>query len=509
MTPAPRIVYLVGAGPGDPGLITVRGLKLLRLADVVVHDRLIPHSLLAKVRPDARLIDVGKTPDRPGISQEQINAILVDEARAGRSVVRLKGGDPFVFGRGFEELTACREAGISCVVVPGVSSAIAAPAAAGIPITHRGIARSVAIVTARSGDDGKPAMRNFTALAEMDTLIVLMGRAGLREFVDGLVASGKSPDTPAACIERGTMPQQQVVRATLTALPDAADRANLQPPIVTVIGDVAALGTIEIGEALSGASFDRPLAEKRVVVTRADSSSSQLVGLLNGHGATVIECPLIRIAYPPRHEAFAGALNRLQSYDWLVLTSLHAARALRRALREANLDARALAGCKIASIGPATTRALRRIGITPDLVPTEHTADAFVEALSLFIHSKRILLLRSDIALAKLPRRLRDLGATVDEVVAYQTRPATPSAAAIAEMHEGADAIVFCSPSAVHRYVELNLPAIGAAIACIGPTTAQAARDAGLSVDLVAQPHTSQGLVHALIDHFQPIGAHL
>ncbi len=509
MNVTPGTVYLVGAGPGDPGLITVRGLAFLRRADVVVHDRLIPRELLREVRPDARLIDVGKTPDRLGVTQEQINAILIEEAQTGHTVVRLKGGDPFVFGRGFEELAACRAAGIRCVVIPGVTSAIAAAAAAGIPVTHRGTSQSVAIVTARTGDDADSPIHNFAALAETDTLVVLMGRAGLREFTESLMAAGKALTTPAACIERGTTPRQRVVRATLETLADAADRDGLKPPVVTVIGDVAALRADDLEGAFPAAFVeDDPLAGKRIVVTRADSSSSRLVALLRDEGATVIECPLIRIVYPRRQEAFVAALAHIDKCHWIVLTSIHAVRALGRALREANLDTRALASCKIAAIGPATARALQQIGLMPDLIPNDHTAGALAVTLGPLVDGKRVLLPRSDIASSELPRRLRDFGATVDEVVAYHTRPAEPSTVATTAIREGVDAVVFCSPSAVRRFIELGLDANGATVACIGPTTAQAARDAGLSVDVIARPHTSTGIVTALNDHFSQVGAH-
>lgn len=240
MSIAAGTVYLVGAGPGDPGLITVRGLRLLRAADVIVHDRLVARELLDEARETAELIDVGKAPGRHRFAQEWINAMLIDRARQGMSVVRLKGGDPFVFGRGFEELSACRAAGIECAVVPGVSSAVAGPAAAGIPITCRQTARSVAIVTGQvAGDSSAPAL-DYHALAAMDTVVVLMGRAVLGDLTKALLAAGRSPDTPAACIERATTPDQRVSVATLGTIAETADRDGLRAPVITVIGAVAA-----------------------------------------------------------------------------------------------------------------------------------------------------------------------------------------------------------------------------------------------------------------------------
>ena len=240
MKPQDGMVYLVGAGPGDPELITVRGLKLLRQADVVVYDRLIAPELLDEVRHDAETINVGKSRGAHRMPQDRINALLVEQARAGRMVVRLKGGDPFVFGRGYEELTACREAGIPCVVIPGITSALAAPAAAGIPVTCRELVRSVAIVTPATASEGHVPPLDFGALAKIDTLVILMGRATLPELADALMAAGRAPSTPAACIEWATTPRQRVVTADLATLADAADAAGLGAPVVTVVGQVAA-----------------------------------------------------------------------------------------------------------------------------------------------------------------------------------------------------------------------------------------------------------------------------
>jgi uroporphyrin-III C-methyltransferase len=239
-------VYLVGAGPGDPGLITVHGYSLLTQADVVIHDRLIPHELLAAVRPDAEIIDVGKAPGKHPHAQTWINAMLVARALDAKSVVRLKGGDPFVFGRGYEELHACRVAGVPCMVVPGVSSAIAGPGAAGIPVTHRGLVRSVAIITATVAEDDSPEPLDYRALANMDTVVILMGRTRLEEVATGLLLAGKSPECPAACIQNATTPEQRVVWGSLNTIAARADLAGLESPVVTVIGPVASLGRAEI-----------------------------------------------------------------------------------------------------------------------------------------------------------------------------------------------------------------------------------------------------------------------
>lgn len=250
MSTAPGTVFLVGAGPGDPGLITVRGLRLLQQADVVLYDRLIPKELLAETKPGAELVDVGKAPGQHRFAQPWINALLVSGAREGQSVVRLKGGDPFVFGRGYEELLACRDAGVNCLVIPGVSSAIAGPAAAGIPITQRGVVQTVAIVTAQVAKDGSHPPLDYAALAAMDTVVVLMGRAKLSELTRGLMAAGKSPACPAACVQNATTDEQRVVRSTLGQLAEAVDRAGLKSPVVTVVGEVAACAATSEQHAL-------------------------------------------------------------------------------------------------------------------------------------------------------------------------------------------------------------------------------------------------------------------
>jgi uroporphyrinogen III methyltransferase/synthase len=495
-------VFLVGAGPGDPGLITVRGRDLLRIADVVVHDRLIGRELLAEASPEAELVDVGKTPGRHRVPQERINEIIVDRARRGWTVVRLKGGDPFVFGRGFEEWTACREAGVDCVVVPGVSSALAAPAAAGIPVTCRGVAGSVAIVTAENAADVGPAF-DATVLARIDTVVVLMGRARLAEITRSLMQAGKDPSTPAACIERATTPRQRVTVATLASIAEAAERDGLCAPIVTVVGEVAAFAA----EAAAREGF--PLTGKRIVITRPRSASSELERRLCRAGATTIHCPIIKIIYPAANDALDEAVRGIDRYQWVVFSSVHGVVGFFKRLIALGLDARALGVCKVAAVGPATEKKLLRQGIRPDLVPPAYTGDALARALfeSSGASPGRMLFPRGDIALRTIPEALRRGGAVVDEVVVYSTVDATPSRATCNLIREGVDAIVFCSPSAVRRFEALGLNAGDATIACIGPTTASAAREMGLEVEVVPDEHTGDGLVAALERYFAEVGA--
>jgi uroporphyrinogen III methyltransferase/synthase len=499
MKPTKGIVYLVGAGPGDPELITVRGRRLLKRADVIVHDRLIPLELLGIARRNAEIIDVGKTPNQPAPSQERINAILVDRAVRGRTVVRLKGGDPFVFGRGGEEQAACEAAAIPCIVVPGVSSAIAGPASLGIPLTQRGLARGIAIVTGRTGD-GELAL-DFGALAAIDTVVVLMGRADLRIVADRLIAAGKPPQTPAACVERATTPQQRHVFADLASLASAAEAADLKAPVVTVIGDVVRLGRDVIDSGLASAM---PLYGRRIVLTQAASSASDLRRRLSDRGARVIAAPLIRIEYLEPDSELDGAIENIANYDWIVFTSQHAVRALARRLRARGWDARKLSAAHIAALGPATARGLRRQGLIADLIAEPHTADALAAMLGPKSARARILWPSGNRAPQRLADDLRSAGALVDAPVAYRTVDAAPPASLARDLARGVDAVVFASPTAVNRFVALGLVAnlpLGT-IVCIGPTTAAAARDAGLTVDAVASDHTAKGIVNALEELF-------
>lgn len=500
-------VYLVGAGPGDPGLITVRGRHLLRRANVVVHDRLIGHELLREIGAGVQVIDVGKAPGAHRYSQHEINELLVHHAQAGRSVVRLKGGDPFLFGRGWEELSACREAGVSCIVVPGVTSAIAAPAAAGIPVTLRNTARSFAVVTAKTdAGDGAKAL-DYDALARLDTVVILMGRSLLTQVTRGLVAAGRSPDTPAACIERGTTSSQRQVIATLGTIAACADREGLRAPVVTCVGDVAACGLVRPKPNVTEGG--RPLESKRIVLTKASSSSNSMIRLLQSAGATTVECPMIRIENIGPSARLNQTLGSLGQVDWIVFTSVHGVRGFFKRLRMIGTDARALAACRIAAVGPATARSLGRFGLVADFVPGSHCAEGLISAFSdrIRLPGSRILLARGDIAGRELPDELRRAGVVVSEAVMYRTLPATPTESQLEAIRRKNDAIVFCSPSAVRQFVSLGFGADGAVVACIGPTTAAAARDAGLPVDVVAEKYSATGLVEALERFFTRVRA--
>ncbi|MCH7608319.1 MAG: uroporphyrinogen-III C-methyltransferase [Chloroflexi bacterium] len=496
------IVYIVGAGPGDPGLITVKGADALRRADVVVYDRLSSPQLLDLAPPSAKLVFMGKEPDTPGAFQEQINRTLAKAALDGKTVVRLKGGDPFVFGRGGEEAAALRAAGVRFEVVPGITSAIAVPAYAGVPVTQRGVASAFTVVTG-SEDPSKPeSALDWDALAKTPgTLVVLMGWRPLSGIVRSLLANGRSPETPVAVTQWGTLPKQRTVAGTLADIIAKGDAAGLTSPVVTVIGDVAGLR-----EGLRW--FDTgPLFGMRVLVTRSRQQAGVLGQLLSAEGAEPIELPTIEIAPLEDFGALDDALERIGSYAWAVFTSTNGVDAAFGRLAEGGRDARGLGGVRVAAIGPATAAALAHRGIIADYVPDTFTTEAVAEGFGdLDVDGARVLLLRADIAPDALPEGLRRLGAEVDSVAAYRTlKPSGASERARELLGSGSiDVATFTSSSTVRNLVELlgrdRALLDGIRIASIGPVTSAAARELGLRVDVEAREHTVPGLVRALVD---------
>lgn len=484
----PGTAYLVGAGPGDRGLMTLRAVELLESADVVLFDKLIPADALAGVRADAELIDVGKIGGGHQVPQEQTTALLVEHCLAGSSVVRLKGGDPFVFGRGGEEAQACRAAGVPFEVVPGVTAGVAAPAYAGIPVTQRGVSPAVAFVTGHE-DPAKPETQiDWPALAAFPgTLVFYMGVRQLPRISSQLVAGGRSPDQPAAIVERGTFGDQRSIVATLGTLPAQAQAAGIRAPAITLIGDVAALG-----DELAWLEQARPLGGLTVAVTRARAQASALAGRLRALGATAIETPAIRI------EPLEATLPDLRTFDLLCVTSPNGA----ARLLELVPDARALAGPVIAAIGPGTARALRAGGVAADVVPPRSIAESLVEALR-EVPVTRALVARAEEARDVLPDALRERGAEVEILPLYRTvseRLAPEEAAAALE----ADYATFTSASSVRFFLEAAGGADvvrdgGARLVSIGPVTSEALRAAGLEPDVEATQHDPDGLVDALL----------
>jgi uroporphyrinogen III methyltransferase/synthase len=476
-------VYLVGAGPGDPGLLTRRGESLLRAADVVVYDRLASAALLELAGPDAELVDVGKAPGRAALSQEQINELLVTRARDGGAVVRLKGGDPFVFGRGGEEAEACITAGVPFEVVPGVTSAIAAPAYAGIPVTHRGVSTHFTVVTGHEDPTKNGTDVDWDALARVGgTLVILMGAGRVAEVTKALIAGGRDSDTPAAAVRWGTRPEQRTVRATLGTIADT----GVEAPSAIVVGDVA---------ALDFAWFERtPLFGRTVVVTRAREQASELRTRLEAMGAAVIELPAITIV------PVDFVLPDLVTFSWVVFTSVNGVEAFfERGLRPGGRDARALAPVKIAAIGTGTAQALAQRGVRPDLVPARFVAEALLDEFP--PGTGRVLLARAEVARDVLPEGLAQKGYDVEVLTVYRTAMAEPDPGALAQLRAGVDAITFTSSSTVTNFCDAagQLPDPQPVVVSIGPVTSATARARGLRVDAEADPHTIEGLLTALV----------
>jgi uroporphyrinogen III methyltransferase / synthase len=496
MAALPGVVYLVGAGPGDPGLMTVRGAELVASADVILHDRLIPKAALNGAREDAELIYVGKRPGAPEVPQAEIESTMVEQARAGRSVVRLKGGDPFVFGRGGEEAEALAAAGVQFEVVPGVTAGVAAPAYAGIPVTHRHEASAVAFVAAHEDPSKDGSALDWDALARFPgTLVLYMGVKRLPDAAARLIAAGRDGEEPAVAVERGTTPVQRTVSATLADLPEAVADAGISPPAIVLIGPVAArretIGWLE----------RRPLFGLRVVVTRARAQASGLAATLVALGAEVIELPAIRVVPRIDSAEVRDAVGAIHSYALICLTSPNGVRFLFEALGAAGLDARALANATVAAIGPGTAGALAERGIRADVVPERSVAEALVESLvDVDVAGRPVLVARAAEARDVLPDALRERMAKVDVVALYETVAEDPDPEALAAAGS-ADYVTFTSSSTVKNFVAAvgdDFPA-RARIVSIGPVTSEAIREAGLSVDAEAESHDPDGLVEALL----------
>ena len=483
-------VYLVGAGPGDPGLLTARALELIATADVILHDRLIPPGALAHARAGAELLFVGKQGGAAAVPQEHTEALMVDRARAGANVVRLKGGDPFVFGRGGEEAAALRAAGIDFEVVPGITSGIAAPAYAGIPVTHRERSSAVALITGHE-DPAKPdTALDWDALARFPgTLVFYMGVRHLGTIAGSLLGAGRSPDEPAAVIERGTLPDQRVLIATLATIAARAVQAGVQAPAITVVGAVAALGE-QLDWVVRG-----PLAGRTVAVTRARAQASGLAQRLRRLGARVIEAPTIRTV------SLAAEVPDLSGYDLVCLTSPNGAHELFARLAASGRDARSLAGARVAAIGPGTAAALREHGVIADIMPDELVAEGLVRALT-DVPIEHALIARAARARDVLPEALRARGAQVDVLAIYET-VAEPLDEEARSAAQAADYVTFTSSSTVHFFVSASAGAArfspATRIVSIGPATSAALREHGLTAHVEAARHDVQGLVAALV----------
>jgi uroporphyrinogen III methyltransferase/synthase len=502
------VIYLVGSGPGDAGLFTLKGLRCMEEADAIVYDRLAPESLLRYARSGAELIYVGKRPGEPSMPQEEINTLLVELGRAGKTVVRLKGGDPYVFGRGGEEALALLEAGQPFEVVPGVTSGIAAPAYAGIPVTHRGVSASVAFVTGHEDPTKDRSDVDWNAVANgADTLVLYMGVGRLGEISAELISAGRSPDTPVAVIRCGTVPEQRTVTGTLEDIAEKVAGANLKPPAIIVIGDV-----VSLREPGLDWYERRPLFGRRVVVTRARAQAGELSGKLERLGAEVLEFPTIEIRPPEDLGPLDEAIRGLDSFSWLIFTSVNGVDAFVERLAHHGLDLRAVPrGARVAAIGPATAQRIREVGLRVDVVPREFRAEALIESVSGdALAGKRVLIPRAGVAREVLPDRLREAGAEVVVPPAYETIPSSEGKDELAKELEAGriDCVTFTASSTVENFVG----AFGAdeavrllaetRVACIGPITAENARRHGIRVDVEAREYTIPGLIEAVVDSF-------
>ncbi len=502
------MIYLIGSGPGDPGLFTVKGVRCMEEADAVVYDRLAPEALLRYAKPGAERIYVGKRPGNPTMSQEEINALLVELGGAGKTVVRLKGGDPYIFGRGGEEALALVEAGLPFEVVPGVTSGVAAPAYAGIPVTHRNVSTGVAFVTGHEDPTKGRSDVDWRRIANAaDTLVLYMGVGRLKEISAELVAAGRSPETPVACVRWGTIPEQRTVTGTLEDIACRVVEANLKPPAITVVGDVVALR-----EAGLDWYERRPLFGRRVVVTRARAQAGELSVELERLGAEVYEFPTIEIRAPEDFGPLDTAIGELDSFGWLVFTSVNGVEAFLGRLRHHGLDLRAVPRrAKVAAIGPATARKIEEVGLRVDVVPEEYRAEALIEVLEASsLAGERVLIPRAKVAREILPEKLREAGAQVVVAPAYESAPSSEGREELARRLEAGevDCVTFTASSTVENFVgafgaeEASRLLSGTRVACIGPITAETARGHGLGVDAEAKEYTMAGLVEAVTDLF-------
>lgn len=497
-------VYLIGAGPGDPGLITVKGLRCLAEADVIIYDYLVSPELLRHARRDSRLLYVGKKGGEHSISQAELNQLILEEANRGGVIARLKGGDPFIFGRGGEEAEVLAAAGIEFEVVPGVTSAIAVPAYAGIPMTHRAFTATVCFVTGHEDPAKDESNIDWKGLSTIGTLAFLMGVKNLTGIIRNLVDSGKDPKTPAALIRWGTTPDQQTITGTLEDIEKKAEEAKFRPPSIFVVGEV-----VSLRETL-GWFETKPLFGKGVVITRPAEQSQEFYDLLTAAGARVIRFPTIKIEPPLYWSGLDGAIDNLGMYSWIIFTSANGVKFFLRRLGEKGRDLRDLKNLRISTIGPATAALLKKRGIRVEMVPNEFISEGVIKSFSgIDVRGKKILLPRAEVARDIIPEELARMGAVVDAVTAYRTVPSGAKKEELQEYLEKGqvDVITFTSPSTFVNFVQImgrdfKFPE-RVKVACIGPVTAAAVKKSGYRIDIMKNEYTISGLVAAIEDYFR------
>jgi len=497
---------LVGAGPGDPGLLTLKAKQCIEKGDVIVYDYLANRVFLNYARKDAEVIYVGKEGGKHTMTQDQINELIVERAQRGLTVIRLKGGDPFIFGRGGEEAQRLAKARIPFEIVPGITSAIAVPAYAGIPLTHREATSTVAFITGHEDPAKETSDIAWDKLATgAGTLVFLMGVGNLAKIASRLIEHGRPGRTPAAVIRTGTVPEQRTLTGTLEDIAEIAKREKMRPPAIIVVGEV-----VRFREELNWFE-EKPLFGKRIVVTRAREQASDFSAALSELGAQCLEFPTIEVVPPSSWEALDRGIRTVEEYHWLVFTSVNGVKYFFERLELLGGDVRDLKGVKIAAIGPATADAVRSKGLRIDLVPGEYRAEAVVEAFRKEdVQGKKVLLPRAWEAREVLPQELEKLGAVVDVVEAYRTVKPEGDKESIREMLQtgAVDMITFTSSSTVNNFLDMfpGEPVLEwmekAAVACIGPVTAKRAEDRGLRVTLVAKEYTLPSLTQAILEYF-------
>jgi len=495
-------VYIIGAGPGNYKLMTLKAVECIKKADVIVHDRLIDSKVLGFASNQAEMIDVGKHPTFHQVPQKEINQILCNLAKEGKTVARVKGGDSFLFGRGGEECEFLQQNGVRYEVIPGVTSSIAVPAYAGIPVTHRDFASSVHIITGHKSSDNEGKSFDLETLAKVEgTLVFLMGVKNIKEICSGLLQNGKPEDTPVAIIEKGASADQRIVTGKLNEIIDIADQQEVTSPAVIVIGGVAALS-----DKLSW--FNQGiLSRKRIVVTRPSDQAQGLVQTLEELGATVIEYPVIRVEPMEDYHFLHNVLNQIEEYHWLVFTSVNGVNIFFDQLKLWKKDIRCLTGLKFAVVGTATQKALEQKGIYADYVPEQFTTSHLCNGLIKIVgRDEKLLLLRSEIASQELSGGLRQSGITFDEVTMYKTLENRIDHSELPDLLDKnlIDYVIFTSPSTVQAYVSIigeeRIKNSSAGCICIGPVTEKAVVEAGMKVAGVADEYLEDGIVKKLIE---------
>ncbi|GAB6098513.1 uroporphyrinogen-III C-methyltransferase [Halanaerocella petrolearia] len=497
-------VYLVGAGPGDQALITIKGQAAIREADVVLYDRLANDNLLKEAREEAELFYVGKKSNHHYRTQEEINQLLIDKAQEGKIVTRLKGGDPFVFGRGGEEASKLSQVGIDFEIVPGITSPISVPAYAGIPVTNRNISSSVTFVTGHEDPTKEESSIDWDQLATAtETLVILMGVGKLPEIAPKLMAAGRDPQTPVALIRWGTRPEQETLVGTLENIVAEVEENNFKPPAIIIVGK-----TVNLRQELNWFET-RPLFSKEIVVTRPAGQATSFCQMLSREGAKVIEAPAIEILPPESYQELDSRLERLSNYDWVVFTSVNGVKYVMERLFALDQDVRSFGGLKICAIGSKTAAKLKEYGLVVDYIPADYVSESIIDGLSeQDLTDQRFLLPRANIARQKLQDGLEELGAEVDNITAYRTISGAGNKELVDRLKSNqVDLVTFTSSSTVRNFIKQlgnNYQELltDVEIACIGPITAGTVQEYGLEEDIIADEYTIEGLIIAIKNYY-------